>query len=532
MSKNLFAFVTFGGLEFTKLAVQSIRETVANPYDLFAIVGKPGDNETRDWLVSERISHYGVYDRNMGFPYSINEIFDYAWKERDYDNLILMGNDIILCSYAGDSLINFANSTDYEIISAKQYDVRDLIKDYPETSQYFEGEKLIITDFSGKPWEKFTDYSKEIEVKDMQLFDIQNLCLYKKSVFDKVGYTDINYFPCLVPETPILTEDLRWIPIDDLEVGDAIVGIDEYPESPKVSRSYRRAIVEGKRTLLAECVKVTLSDGRTFTCSENHRWLIKRPISEGYFWREAGKLSVGERICAPLRTWNVETSFDAGWLSGLYDGEGCIHHHRSTGNSGVSLAQKEGLVLDKAMSILESMGIPFGNYKRKDDSVHSIDIMMKSYSMELLGRLQPTRLNKPEMWDGLRIRTKNDGILRIENIEHVGKKEVIDLQVSTKAFLANGLVTHNCYFVDNDYARRMDMAGIKGCTLTNARFFHFWSRVFKQGSGGSTDHFFDNNLLYYKSKWDGVVGKEKRKAPIKIDSRNDEEEIIALWRKR
>jgi GT2 family glycosyltransferase len=283
LTKNLFAFVTFGGLEFTKLAVQSIRETVANPYDLFAVVGKPEDNETREWLLSERIPHT-IHNKNMGFSYSINDIFDYAWKFFSYDNLILLGNDIILYPYSGDSLINFANSTNYEIVSAKQYDVRDLIKDYPETSQYFQGEKLIIEDFSGKPWERFTDYSKEVEIADMQLFDIQNFCLYKKSVFDKVGYTDVNYYPA--------------------------------------------------------------------------------------------------------------------------------------------------------------------------------------------------------------------------------------------------------YFTDNDYAKRMDMAGVKGCTLTNARFFHFWSRVFKQGSGGSTDHFFDNNLLYYKSKWGGVVGKENRKAPIKIDSRDNEEYVINLWRKR
>ena len=39
------------------------------------------------------------------------------------------------------------------------------------------------------------------------------------------------------------------------------------------------------------------------------------------------------------------------------------------------------------------------------------------------------------------------------------------------------------YFVDNDYAKRIQLAEIKCCTLQNARFFHFWSRVFKQGSG-------------------------------------------------
>lgn len=284
MTKNLFAFVTYGCLEFTKLAVQSIRDTVTNEYDLFAIRGKPGDEETREWLLSEKIPHI-VHNKNMGFPASLNDIYDYAWKFFNYDNLILLGNDVILYKYAGDSLINFANSTDYEIVSALQYDVRDLIKDYPETEKYFKGEKLIIEDFSGKPWEKFTNYSEEIEVADMQLYDIQNLCLYKKSVFDKVGYTDVNYYP-------------------------------------------------------------------------------------------------------------------------------------------------------------------------------------------------------------------------------------------------------GGYFGDNDYAKRMEMAGVKGCTLANARFFHFWSRVFKQGSGGSTDHFFDNNKAYYKSKFGGYVGEEKRKPPIKIDNRDNEEYVINLWRKR
>ena len=282
-SDNLFSCASFGGLEFTKLAINGIRKTTKSDFDLLCVVGKPEDWDTIDWLESENI-FYIAHKENMGFPYSINDVFDFAWKTNNYRNLILYGNDTIPYEFCTDSLINFANSTDYEIISAFQYEVRTLIEDYPETSQYFEGEKLIITDFSGKPWEKFIDYSKEIQVADMQLYDIQNLCLYKKSVFDNVGYADVNYYPA--------------------------------------------------------------------------------------------------------------------------------------------------------------------------------------------------------------------------------------------------------YFVDNDYAKRMDMAGVKGCTLTNARFFHFWSRVFKQGSGGSTDHFFDNNLLYYKSKWGGVVGKEKRKAPIKIDSRDGEEETIALWRKR
>ncbi len=530
MTKNLFAFVTFGLTQFSKLAAQSIRETVANPYDLFAIVGKPGDNETIEWLISERIPHK-IHNENMGFSYGLNDIFDYAWKENNYDNLVLLGNDVILYRYAGDSLINFANSTDYEIISAKQYDVRDLIKDYPETSQYFEGEKLIITDFSGKPWEKFTDYSKEVQIADMQLYDIQNLCLYKKSVFDKVGYTDINFYPCLDPNTKILTSKLNWVTIKDIEIGDELVGVDEFPDKIAGSRKYRISVVEGKTIKKADCVRINFSDGRSVICSDNHRWLVKAPISEGFHWKESKNLKIGERMCSPLKPWKFDNTYDCGWMAGMYDGEGCIHKRKD----GWSLAfyQKKGKVLDKFNDLLLEMEVPFCTYDRQSSSASCIEIRNKSAVLEVLGRLRPQRLLDKLVIDGMNVRAKNYSSITITNVESIGERDVIDIQTSTKTFIAEGFVTHNCYFVDNDYAMRMNLADIRGCTLTNARFFHFWSRVFKQGTGGSTDRYFDLNKLYYKSKWGGTVGNERRiPKDINIRSRDEEEEIINLWRKR
>ena len=284
MSRNLFAFVTFGNVQFTKLTVESIRDTVQNSYDIFAVVGKPGDSETLNWLATQPDIQFKIHTENMGFPYGVNDIYDFAWKQNNYDNLVLLGNDVILYPYAGDSLINFANASSYQVISGLQYDVRDLTREYPDTRQYFQGDDCIIEDFSAKPWEKFGGYSKDLWIADMQLYDIQNFCLYKKSVFDKIGYTDVNFYPA--------------------------------------------------------------------------------------------------------------------------------------------------------------------------------------------------------------------------------------------------------YFIDNDYARRIVLANIRCCTLTNARFFHFWSRTIKQGSGGSTSHYFDNNRKYYKNKWGGDVGHEKNVPNLTISSREGEERIIANWRRK
>ncbi len=283
MSKNLLAFVTFGGLKFTKLTVQGIRETVKNSYDIAAVVGKPGDWETAEWFDREGIP-YVMHKENMGFPFSVNDLYDYAWKVNDYDNLILMGNDVIPYPYCIDSLIDLADTSEYEVISALQYDIKDLIREFPDTASCFHGGNHVTKDVSSEPWKRFISYSPEHSIADMRLYDIQNLCLYKKSVFHKIGYTDVNFFPA--------------------------------------------------------------------------------------------------------------------------------------------------------------------------------------------------------------------------------------------------------YFIDNDYARRIVLSNIKCCSMTNARFFHFWSRTIHEGSGGSTSKQFERNKDYYKMKWGGEVGKESATPNLSIFTRANEVETVRMWRSK
>lgn len=282
MSKVLIGIVTFGNYQFTKLTVESIRNTSNHPVDFFIVVGKPGDSETLDWLATEPEIRFVVHTENWGFPKSVNDIYDYAWKDNDYDYLIIAGNDIVAYPDTIDTLINVADTTDYEVVSALQYDVKSLIKVFPETKKYFYGDACIFTDFTATPWNAFAAKEHQVRIADMQMHDIQNLCLYKKSVMKTVGYTDVNFYPA--------------------------------------------------------------------------------------------------------------------------------------------------------------------------------------------------------------------------------------------------------YYIDNDYARRIVNAGIRCCTVVSARFFHFWSRTIKQGSGGSTSKNFENNREYYVHKWGGDFAQETRQAPILIDSREHEEEIIRKWK--
>lgn len=191
---TLIGIVTFGNLEFTKLTVRGIRETTKSPYDLFAVVGKPLDKRTEEWLKEEGIAHV-VHDYNYGFPYSVNDMYDYAWKDNSYDNLIIIGNDVIPYPYAIDSLIEVADTTDYDWICASQLDVKTLVKVWPDTQQYFTGGNLKFERFDTRPWEVDSGYSKEIEINGTPMSDVHNLALFKRSVFDKIGYIDVNFYP-------------------------------------------------------------------------------------------------------------------------------------------------------------------------------------------------------------------------------------------------------------------------------------------------------------------------------------------------
>lgn len=72
-----------------------------------------------------------------------------------------------------------------------------------------------------------------------------------------------------------------------------------------------------------------------------------------------------------------------------------------------------------------------------------------------------------------------------------------------------------CYFEDNDYHYRVNVAKMKAITFPSAIYYHYGSRTQNEALGGgkliSTNGNFENNRAYYIRKWGGPPGFEQFK---------------------
>lgn len=195
MSKTLIGLCTYGLIDFTKLTVESMQKTVTHDVDYCIVVGKPGDYETISWALANNINMI-VHEQNYGFPRGLNDLYDYAWRMHDYDHLIISGPDVIVYPNTVDVLIDKAETSDWEWISSSQFDVKSLVSMYPEVGEYFHGPKLTFHDFyKAEPWMVHKDWDRPESVEPDVIKDVHNLCLYKKSVMDKIGYIDVGFYP-------------------------------------------------------------------------------------------------------------------------------------------------------------------------------------------------------------------------------------------------------------------------------------------------------------------------------------------------
>jgi len=254
---------------------------------------------------------------------------------------------------------------------------------------------------------------------------------------------------CPAPETPVLMADLSYKRAGDLEVGDAILSLEE---GVSHYRSWQSAVVRAVGRAHRPCSLVRLSDGSEFMASENHGWLTKGSYRDRT-WTRTKHLNVHgagasrvKRLLAetkPLPTW------DAGWMAGILDGEGCLHGKRGGQSLRIDVVQADGLILDEIKTWLELHDFKTYVHRKEPTEVHkgreSICVLGGlEETLRLLALTRPKRLLQklPDAIDGMRL---TGSWVPVESVTPVGMGEVVSLATSSATFIGGGVAQHNSY---------------------------------------------------------------------------------------
>lgn len=263
---------------------------------------------------------------------------------------------------------------------------------------------------------------------------------------------------CQSPDTKVLLSNLEWKRLEEVSPGDVLIGVEENVVGGKgSSRKMLKTTIEAKWDVFEEALEITLEDGTVLEATPEHRYMTRRLFTgqvgcRNPEWKMAKTLTVGHELRFVTRTWN-SLDFEDGWFAGIIDGEGSLAKSSRTGAS-LTVAQIEGPVLSRMLKYVEREKIKYRIEidKRKggktskfgNKPVFKIVISNLSDVLYLMSKLRPSRLiERTDWWEGKKLPGNGESWKKITSIKSLGKKRMIDLQTSSKTFIANGYVSHN-----------------------------------------------------------------------------------------
>jgi len=167
-----------------------------------------------------------------------------------------------------------------------------------------------------------------------------------------------NGFNGLIKDTLILTEDIIYIPIEDIRVGDTIIGFTKDGYYLKFFPSRVLNIFEQKCTIY----KMRTNYGNVYS-TEWHAWL-----SEGARWRDMHNFIPGQflrNVSIPIRLPIETEDYKIGYIAGTFEGDGYISIGSKTICDQVRLVGDYEM-MDKVLQYSKELGLNL--YERKYNS--------------------------------------------------------------------------------------------------------------------------------------------------------------------
>lgn len=308
--------------------------------------------------------------------------------------------------------------------------------------------RLIDRDAAGIYSQPDTLASFEILPKESTLMSSRGPAVFAEA-FDEFAFITretAKVSACLGLGTRVLTADLRWVPIETVKVGDRLIGVDESPLEGKQQRGMRESVVEATQVFYPKDNpwELTFDDGTVVVCSGNHRWFNGKRSE----WNPTDNLRVGSEIRYAIRPWDENLSgYDQGYLAGVFDGEGSVVTARGPKPvRGVSFAQNPGLVADYVLSVTEKYGFNFYIRRLNGGLGGNCSTWRLRGGLDedcrFLGQVRPHRLlpKAHNVWEGV----APHGVRKIVQKRRLAESvPLVDLQTSTRTYIAEGLVSHN-----------------------------------------------------------------------------------------
>ena len=303
---------------------------------------------------------------------------------------------------------------------------------------------------------------------------------------------------CLSGDTLILMEDGRQKPLWNVRVGERVIGTQQVG----AYRRYVSTTVRAHWQTRKRAFRVTLADGTELVASGDHRFLTDRG------WRYVVGAGSGAGRRPHLTTSNklmgfglngleaqqsarlFDAEFRRGYLTGMFRGDGMMFAKRramtgSCSGGVLRISNSDERMLSQAMESLRALGV---------DSV-----------------LEPARLNgvrNVRVTGGLRMRSKfftptapaitrklalageavkSAADLRVVCVEDLGSEiDMVDITTDTGDFIANGVVSHNCFArpthtyldldsgkdFDNEIIVKINVAEVLGSELAKPSWGH------------------------------------------------------------
>ena len=318
------------------------------------------------------------------------------------------------------------------------------------------------------------------------------------------GARGLGWNNCPTPDQKVLTADLRWIPAGNLKIGDKLVSFDENTPDNRKLRRFKTGIVTYAEKGTSKVLGVLFSDGSYVKTTRQHPWLISqrnrtygRHKLGGSCWVPTENLVVGQevkRFCFP---WEENTSKDAGYIAGFFDGEG--HISAAASSFGIGACQRKGEWWERVKDLLTNDGYTFTCCSGKREKDAHIEHLHLSGGIQekvrFMGAIRPQRLLQnfcPERMGAAWAPTiKPTMVVRIDDL---GDQEIVKLSVDQKTYVLEGFAAHNSTYDDTRIIRYIPSFNL--ISLDGMLSWHVVHSALPKSLGFVTPFYWQNTLMW------------------------------------